>query len=96
MARKETAAQRKTRIAMLLADYDARSRELRKLAKDVDEMKKQIRADVTPGTYGDFTYATGTPRQILDQPAAREAMTRAGIVIPTTTTEPPIVVTRKP
>lgn len=91
---KETAAQRRTRIAMLLADYDARSRELRKLAKAVDEMKAQIK-EIDPGAYGDFTLSRGTPREILDQRAAKDALTKAGLPIPTTMTDAPIVVSPK-
>jgi hypothetical protein len=91
MAR-ETAAQKRTRISMLLADYDARSKELRKIAKIVDGLKEQIR-EIEPGTYGDWIRSEGTPREILDQPAARKAMEAAGIPIPMKTTEAPVVVT---
>jgi hypothetical protein len=89
---KETAAQRKTRISMLLADYDARSRELRKLAKDVEALKDQVK-EVAPGTYGDFVLSTGTPREILDQAAAKLTLTSNGLEIPTKMTDPPVIVT---
>lgn len=91
---KETAAQRKTRIAMLLADYDDKSRQLRKLAKDVDDLKAQLR-EIDPGTYGDWTLATGTPREILDQAAAKQTLTANGLEIPTTMTTPPMIVRPK-
>lgn len=88
---RETKAQKAARVGMLLAEYDAKSRELRKLTSVVDDLKTQIRAEST-GTYGEWTYAEGTPREILDQPAAKEALTRAGIVIPKKMTDAPIVV----
>lgn len=88
---KETAAQRKTRIGMMLADYDDKSRQLRKLAKDVDQLKEQIKEE-EPGTYGDWIYSKGTPRQILNQRAAKDELTKAGIEIPMQTTDAPIVV----
>jgi hypothetical protein len=95
MPRKETAAQKKTRIGMLLADYHARNAELAKLNAIVKGMKTQIRAEVEPGTYGDMVFGFGTPREILDQPAARKRLQDNGIEIPMTTTEPPLVVTPK-
>lgn len=91
MAR-ETKAQKTTRVAMLLADYDAQSRALRKLTKAVDELKEAVKA-IEPGTFGDWTYAHGTPREILDQPAARAALKEAGIEVPTKMTDAPIVLT---
>lgn len=91
---KETAAQRKTRISMLLADYDARSRELRKLTKDVDALKEQI-AEIPVGTYGDWIRTEGTPRELLDQAEAKNRLAAAGLEIPTKMTAPPIVVRPK-
>lgn len=91
---KETAAQRKTRIGMLLADYDAQSHALRKLSKSVGELKEQIK-DIDAGTYGDWKLSAGTPREILNQRAAKEALTAAGIPIPTVMTEAGIVVSPK-
>jgi len=89
---KETAAQRRTRIAMLLADYDARSRELRKLTKEVDNLKAQVR-EVDPGTHGEWIRGTGTPREIVDQAAIKQAYAERGEPMPTRMTEPPITVT---
>lgn len=89
---RETAAQRRTRIAMLLADYDARSRELRKLAKDVDSLKAQVR-EIEPGTYGDWVRGTGTPREIPDAAAIKAAYAERGEPIPTKMTEAPVTVT---
>jgi hypothetical protein len=88
---KETAAQRKTRISMLLADYDAKSRELRKLAADVETMKEQIK-EIPGGTYGDWVRSSGTAREILDQKAVREAYKERGESLPLKMTEAPIVV----
>lgn len=91
MAVRETAAQKKARISMLLADYDNRSRELRKLVKIVDGLKEQVR-EIAPGKYADFELSEGTPREILDQAAARKALVAAGIAVPMTMTTAPIVV----
>lgn len=91
MAR-ETAAQKKTRVALLLADYDARSRELRKLTTIVDGLKEQVR-EIDHGTYGEWTRSAGTPRQILDQAAVKAVFKDTGRELPTKMTEAPIVVT---
>jgi hypothetical protein len=88
---KETAAQRKIRIGMLLADYDNQNRALLKLQKAVKDLKTQIK-EIDPGTYGDWTLTTGTPREILDQRGAKDALTKAGIPIPMVMTDPPIVI----
>lgn len=89
---RETKAQKTTRVGMLLAEYDARSRELRKLAKDVDALKEQIR-EIEPGTYGDWIRSQGTPREILDQAQAKILLTDAGLDIPTKMTDAPVIVT---
>lgn len=93
MAR-ETKTQRAARVGALLAMYDAKNRELRKLAKDVESLKAEISAEA-PDTYGDWVLATGTPREILDQQEAKRLLTTAGIVVPTKVTEAPIVVRPK-
>ena len=90
---RETAAQRRTRIEMLLADYDARNRELRKLEKEVDTLKEEIQANVPVGTYGEWIRSSGTPRELLDQQAVREQYKSRGEEIPTKKTAAPIVVT---
>lgn len=91
MAR-ETAAQKKSRISALLADYDARNREINKLTTIVKGLREQIR-EIEPGTYGDWVRASGTPREMLDQQEARRLLTEAGIAIPMKLTEAPVVVT---
>lgn len=91
MAR-ESKIQRASRMANLCAMYDAQSRALRKLTKEVDEMKAKLEAEPT-GTFGEWTYSLGTPREILDQPAAKDALTKAGVPIPTKMTKAPIVIT---
>jgi len=93
MAR-ETKAARASRVGALLAMYDAKNRELRKLSKDVDSLKAEIAAE-EPGTYGDWVLATGTPREILDQEQAKRLLVTAGIEVPTKTTNPPVVVRPK-
>jgi hypothetical protein len=90
MAR-ETAAQRRTRIEMLLADYQNRSSELRKLVKIVDGLKEQVK-EVAPGTYGEWQRSTGTPREILDQAAIKAKYAELGLTLPTKMTDAPIVV----
>jgi len=92
MAARETAAQKKTRISMLLADYANRASELRKLVKIVDGLKEQVR-EVEPGTYADWVRSEGTPREILDQQEARKLLEKAGIVVPMKMTDAPVVVT---
>lgn len=91
MAR-ETKAQRTARVSALLADYDARSREARKLESTVKDLKAQIRETVAPGMYGEWSYEPGTPREILDQKEARRLLVANGIAVPMVMTEPPIVV----
>lgn len=88
---KETAAQKRTRIADLLRDYDNRSRELRKLEADVKSMKEQIYA-LDSGTYNDMILTRGTPREIVDQQAVKEGYTKRGELIPMKMTKAPIVV----
>jgi hypothetical protein len=90
---KETAAQRKTRIADLLADYFRRAAELRKLAKDVDAMKEQIRTEVEPGTYGDYVRSAGTPREITDADAVKRHYAEIGQAMPVKMTAAPVIVT---
>jgi len=94
MATKETAAQRKTRYAMLLADYDARSRELRKLDSIVKGLKEQIR-EMPTGTYGEWVRSEGTPREIPDSAAIKADFAARGVALPTKFTEAPILVTPK-
>lgn len=89
---RETKAAKASRIALLLAAYDATARELRKLTKQADELKAAVK-EIEPGTYGEWTYSHGTPREILDQPAARALMKDHGINIPTKMTDAPIVLT---
>ncbi len=90
MAR-ETKAQKAERVSALLAMFDAKSRELRKLEADVKSMKLQIK-DIEIGTYGEWSRTAGTPREILDQAAAKDLLTENGLQIPTKVTEAPIVV----
>lgn len=92
---RETAAQKKTRISMLLADYDAKNREFNKLKKDVDALKAQVK-DIPAGTYGEWIRAHGTPRQINDIGRAREIIAEIGRVWPMRESESPIIVTHNP
>jgi uncharacterized protein (DUF58 family) len=90
---RETAAQKKNRIIMLLADYDARRREALKVSKELDALKDLIADTVPVGTYGDWFRGEGAPREILDQPAAKKALTDAGIAVPVKYTAPSVTVT---
>ncbi len=89
---RETKAAKTARIGLLLADYDAASRDLRKLTKRVEELKAEIRDTVEPGSYGEWSYAEGTPREVLDQPAARALIKSLGAEVPMATTKPTLVV----
>lgn len=93
MAR-ETAAQKKSRVSALLADYDARTRELNKLTTIVKGLKEQVR-ELSAGEYGDWRLAYSSPRQILDQAKARVLLTGAGIEVPMVETAAPVVVSPK-
>lgn len=89
---RETKAQKNARIGALLADYDDKARQLRKLESDVKDLKERIR-DLEVGTYGEWSYAHGTPRAILDQDAAKKWITEHDGKVPMVMTRPPIVVT---
>jgi len=93
MAR-ETKTAMNARVGALLADFDARNREVNKLKKIVEGLKLQLK-EIDPGTYGDWVLAAGTPREMLDQPEARRLLTDAGISVPVKLTDAPIVVTPK-
>ncbi len=93
MAR-ETAAQKKSRLSALLADFDARNRELNKLMTIVKGLKEQVR-EIDPGPYGDWVLAHGTAREMFDQREARRLLTEAGIEVPMVMSQAPMVVTPK-
>jgi hypothetical protein len=83
----------KAQIGRLLADYDAANNDRLKAEKRADELKAQIRdLDPKEGAYGDMTFSWGKPREILDQPKAREIIKAAGLKVPVTMTTAPIVV----
>jgi hypothetical protein len=88
---RETAAQKRRRIADLLAAYDETVRAKRKLEADEKTMKAQIR-ELQPGTYDDWSYEYGTPREILDQPQVARDYAARGEQPPKVTTQAPIVV----
>lgn len=88
---RETAAQRKRRFEMLLADYANRSEELRKLSKIVDGLKEQVR-EIPEGKYGEWERSAGTPREITDQAAVKAHYAAIGEPMPTRMTEAPIQV----
>lgn len=83
----------KAQIGMMLADYDAAIRDQRKAEARAKELKAEIRdLNLKDGAYGAMTFALGTPREILDQPKAREILKAAGLAVPLTMTTAPIVV----
>lgn len=88
---RETKAQKNARVGMLLAEYDEKSRALRKLEKDVKALGEQVR-ETGVGVYGEWTYSHGTPREILDQPAAQALIKELGHEVPKVMTKPPIVI----
>lgn len=92
MPRRETAAQRRKRFEMLLAEYDARSRESRKLDSIVKGLKEQI-ADIPAGTYGEWVRSHGTAREITDTTALKIMLTEHGLTVPTKMSAAPVVVT---
>lgn len=95
MPRKETIKQRKERIGMLLAEYDARNRELAKLNAIVKGLKEQVR-EVEPGDYAGASLTYGAGREMFDQKEARRLLDEAGLDIPTFISQGAIVVTLKP
>lgn len=94
MAPRETAAQKRSRFSALLAEFDARNRELNKLTTIVKGLKAQIE-EIPVGTYGDWILSTGTPREMLDQQAVKQLCTEHGLPIPTKVTRAPIIVSPK-
>lgn len=91
MAQKETAAQRRARIEMLLADFANRSEELRKLTKIVDGLKEQIK-EIPEGKYGEWMRSSGTPREMLDQTAVKAFYAKHGEPLPTKMSAAPALV----
>lgn len=80
-------------IAILLADYDAAQRDKRKAETREKELKAEIEAlNLDERVYGDWSFAHGTPRNILDQPEAKRLLTEKGVKVPMVQTKAPIVV----
>lgn len=88
---RETIKARNARVGSLLAEFDSVNGQLRKLEKMAKDLKEQVR-EIEPGAYGEWVLSHGTPREILDQRAARELIKGLGAVVPTTMTEAPLVV----
>lgn len=91
MAVRETAAQKRARTEMLLADYQNRSSELRKLTKIVEGLKEQV-SEVPEGKYGEWERTSGTPREITDHVAVKKRYAELGETMPTKMSAAPIVV----
>jgi hypothetical protein len=92
MATRETKAARASRVSMLLADFDARSKELNKLQAIVKGLKAQV-AEIEVGTYGEWIRTEGTPRNMLDQPAVLADYAARGVEPPMKLTKAPVQVT---
>jgi hypothetical protein len=84
----------KAQIALLLADLHAAKNDKRKAEIRVDDLEAEVTAiaNLKEGQYGEWTYALGTPREILDQQGAKEALRAKGLPIPTKFTKASIVV----
>lgn len=88
---RETAAQMRTRVSLLLADFDNRNRELRKLDKIVAGLKEQIK-EIPDGKYLDWEVTRAAPREITDSVAVKRGYAERGELMPTRLTEPAVVV----
>lgn len=88
---RETKRQRDERVGGILADYDEKSRQLRKLEGDLKDLKDRIR-ELAEGQYGEWIFTYGTPREILDQAQVQKDYADQGWEVPKTSTRPPIVV----
>jgi hypothetical protein len=90
MAR-ETIKQRNARVGDLLAHYFEVNAQVKKLSNELDSLKEQVRQE-DPGTYDGWELAHGTPREIMDQKAVKEDYEQRRVAVPTTTTQPPLIV----
>lgn len=84
----------KAQIALLLGDLYAAKSDKRKIETRVKDLEAELAAipALKEGAYGEWTYTLGTPREILDQPKAKELLTEKGLKVPTVMTKAPIVV----
>jgi len=90
---RETKAQKATRIANLLADYDAAKSDKSKAEARFDALKAQV-AMIEDGTYGEWVRSHGTPRKITDNDAVALDFAERKVEIPTKLTKAPIIVRR--
>lgn len=88
---RETKRQRDERVGALLAEYDERSRQLRKLDKDVKDLKERVR-ELNEGQYGEWLFTLGVQREILDQSQVQKDYADQGKSVPKVLTQPQIVV----
>lgn len=88
---RETKRQRDERVGALLAEYDEKSRQLRKLESDIKDMKERVR-ELAEGQYGEWLFTLGTPREILDQAQVQKDYAEQGWEVPKKETSAPIVV----
>lgn len=88
---KETIKQRNARVGDLLAHYHEVNAQVKKLSNELDALKEQVRQE-DPGVYDGWELAHGTPREIMDQPAVKKDYEQRNVAVPTTTTQPPLIV----
>jgi hypothetical protein len=88
---RETIKQRNARVADLLSHYHEVNAQVKKLAKELEGLKDQVRAE-DPGEYDGWQLQHGTPREIMDQPAVTADYEKRKVAVPTTTTKPPLIV----
>jgi hypothetical protein len=93
MAVRETAKQRRQRLAGLLAEYREKADLKSKLDRDVDTLKRRIRDEIPgPATFGEWVREHGGTREITDMDKVRADYARHGEQVPTKTTDPSIIV----
>ena len=90
---RETKLQKGRRIERLLADYSAAHDRFRKVKRDFDQLKEEVR-HVAPGSYGEWERADGTAREVTDMDAVRAHYRELGEEVPTKATESPVIVRR--
>lgn len=89
--KRETIKQRRARVALLLARYDEVNRAHSKMTRELEELKKEVRA-LELGTYDEWSYGHGNPREITDMDAVRADFAERNLELPTKLSAPPIVV----
>jgi hypothetical protein len=84
----------KAQIDLMLGALFAAKQDKRKAENKVEELEAELAAlpNLKEGSYGEYSYTLGTPREIFDQPVAKEILKGRGLPIPTRFSKAPIVV----